>query len=79
MEPINYTVLRIDGDYAVLTTGKGDENPVAMALLPPGITEGDHLICELPSCRLIQRNSCSLPRFPMCSTTPRCRSTRSTA
>ena len=43
MEPINYTVLRIDGDYAVLTTGKGDENPVAMALLPPGITEGDHI------------------------------------
>jgi len=52
MEPINYTVLRIDGDYAVLTTGKGDENPVAMALLPPGITEGDHLICEFFTYRL---------------------------
>ena len=52
MEPIYYTVLRIDGDYAVLTTGKGDENPVAMALLPPGITEGDHIVCEFFTYRL---------------------------
>lgn len=34
MEPILYTVKRIDGDYAVLIDEKGEENRVAMALLP---------------------------------------------
>lgn len=46
MEPIHYVVYRIDGDYAILVTEKGEQNPVAMALLPPGIGEGDRLVCE---------------------------------
>lgn len=52
MEPIYYTVYRIDGDYAILVTESGDQNPVAMALLPPGIGEGDHLVCEFFTYRL---------------------------
>lgn len=49
MEPIHYIVLRIDGDYAQLVTA--DEPlatpfPVALALLPDGVGEGDHLVWE---------------------------------
>ena len=39
MEPIVYHVRRIDGDYAVLTDVDGEDNPVAMALLPIDIQE----------------------------------------
>lgn len=41
-----YTVKRIDGDYAVLTTDGSDENPVAMALLPGAVEEGSRLLCK---------------------------------
>ena len=47
MEPILYTVKRIDGDYAVLIDEKGEENRVAMALLPVEIDEGSRILCEL--------------------------------
>lgn len=33
MEPILYTVKRIDGDYAVLIDEKGEENRVALSLI----------------------------------------------
>lgn len=46
MFEIEYTVLRIDGDYAVLTDNNGDENPVARALLPQEIEEGTKLLCR---------------------------------
>lgn len=52
MEAIHYTVYRIDGDYAILVTENGEQNPVAMALLPHDISEGDHLICEFFTYRL---------------------------
>lgn len=41
-----YTVKRIDGDYAVLTTDGEDENPVARALLPMEIDEGSRILCK---------------------------------
>lgn len=41
-----YTVKRIDGDYAVLTTDGQNENPVARALLPLEIEEGSRLLCK---------------------------------
>ncbi len=46
MGPVCYLVKRIDGDYAILTDSDGEENPVALALLPQGIDEGDRVIWE---------------------------------
>lgn len=46
MEPILYTVTRIDGEYAHLLSDEGVENTVAMALLPLEITEGGRLRWE---------------------------------
>lgn len=44
MEAIAYTLIRIDGDYALLITASGDENRVARALLPDNSDEGDRII-----------------------------------
>ena len=46
MEPVNYTVTRIWGDYAYLLSEQGVEIQVALALLPEGVDEGQHLIWE---------------------------------
>ena len=46
MDPVYYVVTRIDGDYAVMLTGEGVENVVAMALLPPETDEGSRLVWE---------------------------------
>ncbi len=54
MEPIFYTVSKIDGDYAILISETGEQNPVAMALLPQGIQEGDRLVCEFFSYRIAE-------------------------
>lgn len=43
MEPVYYTVDRIDGDYAHMTSDSGVENQVAMFLLPEGTTVGSRL------------------------------------
>lgn len=40
------TVREIDGDYAVLISESGEENHVALALLPDGVCEGTRLIFE---------------------------------
>lgn len=48
--PIEYTVARIDGDYAYLLQEDQpaeDEKCVARALLPPEITEGTKLHYEM--------------------------------
>lgn len=48
--PIEYTVARLDGDYAYLQQADGpQEEPkcVARALLPPEITEGSMLHYEM--------------------------------
>ena len=45
--PYEYTVKRIDGDYAYLVLEGGmDEKCVARALLPEDISEGDGIIYE---------------------------------
>lgn len=48
--PIEYTVARIDGDYAYLLQDSQpleEEKCVARALLPPEITEGTRLRYEM--------------------------------
>lgn len=46
MEPIIYTVKKINGDYATLISNEGIENTVALFLLPMEIFEGTKLLCE---------------------------------
>lgn len=46
MEPVYYTVRKINGDYAIMTSDEGIENTVAMALLPMEIAEGDRVLWE---------------------------------
>lgn len=48
MEPIHYFVTKIQGDYAILVPEDRPqvEAPVALALLPDGIGEGDRLLYE---------------------------------
>ena len=50
MEPKNYTVVKIEGEYAYLRAdGEGAENDlfIAMALLPGGIDVGSRLHYEM--------------------------------
>ena len=51
MEPVIYRVVTINGDYAMLLPEDAEPgaecNPVAMALLPPGVDVGDRLLWEL--------------------------------
>ncbi len=46
MEPRDYTVERIDGDYAVLRDDNGGDIFIALALLPPGVDIGVRLHFE---------------------------------
>lgn len=49
METIHYLVTKIQGDYAILVTTDRPEPievPVALALLPDGVTEGTRLVWE---------------------------------
>lgn len=46
MEPIFYTVTRIDGEYARMISDEGVENTVAMALLPLEVEEGCRLLWQ---------------------------------
>ena len=46
MEGKNYTVARIDGEYAYLSDGDGEELFIALALLPHGADVGDRLYFE---------------------------------
>ena len=48
MEPKDYTVVKIEGEYAILKDDQtGDELFIAMALLPLGIDIGTHLHYEM--------------------------------
>ena len=50
MEPKDYTVVRIEGEYAYLRADGEDEGAdlfIAMALLPPGIDVGTRLHYEM--------------------------------
>ena len=53
MEPKDYTVARIEGEYAILKDEKGEELFIAMALLPPGIDVGTKLHYEMLSYEII--------------------------
>ena len=43
-----YTVIAVEGDYALLRSDEGVEDRVALALLPAGSDEGTRLRCEFP-------------------------------
>ena len=48
MEPKEYVVKRIEGEYAILSElGTGEELFIAMALLPPGVDVGTRLHYEM--------------------------------
>ena len=57
MEPKDYTVVKIEGEYAYL---RDDENKdeedlfIAMALLPPGVDVGTRLHYEMLSFEIIK-------------------------
>lgn len=54
MEPHDYTVRRIEGEYAILTDEHGEELFIALALLPEGTDEGSRLHYEMFSYTLLQ-------------------------
>lgn len=47
LEPHDYTVLRIEGEYAILESETGEELFIAMALLPEGVDVGTRLHYEM--------------------------------
>jgi hypothetical protein len=48
MEPRDYTVIKIEGEYATLKdVNSGDELFIAMALLPPNVDVGTSLHYEM--------------------------------
>ncbi len=50
MEPKNYILSRIEGEYAYLTDLASPQTEplfIALALLPPGVDVGTKLHCEL--------------------------------
>ena len=48
MEPKNYTLMKIEGEYATLKDdASGDELFIAMALLPLGVDIGSRLHFEM--------------------------------
>ncbi len=48
MEPHDYTLSRIEGEYAYLKdTESGNEIFIALALLPPNATIGSRIHCEM--------------------------------
>jgi len=57
MEPKNYTVMRIEGEYAYLRDESGVSDAelfIALALLPPGTDEGSRLHYEFPEYTLLE-------------------------
>ena len=55
MEPKDYTVVRIEGEYAYLRAdGESDELFIALALLPPCIDVGTRLHYEMLSYTVIE-------------------------
>ena len=47
MEPKDYTVTKIEGEYAYLADHSGEELFIAMALLPAGVDVGTKLHYEM--------------------------------
>lgn len=46
LDPIYYTVLNVNGDYAELVTDAGQPHSITMFLLPEGTTVGSRLKLE---------------------------------
>lgn len=46
MDPVQYTVTSINGDYAYMVSDTGVDNQVAMFLLPEGVEVGSRLLFE---------------------------------
>ena len=46
MDPIYYTVVSVNGDYAKLVTDEGQPHSITMFLLPEGTTVGSRLKLE---------------------------------
>lgn len=53
MEPKDYTVKSISGEYATLVDEKGEELFIALFLLPEGTDEGSRLHYEMLSYTLL--------------------------
>ncbi len=45
---MNYTLIKIDGEYATLKNDNGEELFIAMALLPAGVDIGTRLCYKFP-------------------------------
>ena len=57
MEPKDYTVVKIEGEYAYLRADgdrAGEELFIAMALLPPGVDVGTRLHYEMLSYTIME-------------------------
>ena len=57
MEPKDYTVVKIEGEYAYLRDDAAPTTPplfIALALLPSGVDEGTRLHCELFQYEIIE-------------------------
>ena len=57
MEPKDYTVIKIEGEYAYLRDDTAPETEplfIALALLPAGTDEGTRLHCELFQYEIIE-------------------------
>ena len=57
MEPKDYTVVKIEGEYAYLRDDAAPATPplfIALALLPSGVDEGTRLHCELFQYEIIE-------------------------
>ena len=55
MEPKDYIVAKIEGEYATIKdVATGDELFIAMALLPPNVDVGTKLHCEMLQYTIIE-------------------------
>ena len=57
MEPKNYTVVKIEGEYAYLHDESGEVTEdlfIALALLPCGVDEGTRLRYEFPEYTVLE-------------------------
>ena len=51
---MNYTVIKIEGEYATLKNDEGEELFIAMALLPLGVDIGTKLHYEFPEFTIVE-------------------------
>ena len=54
LEAHDYTVLRIEGEYAILLSEENEELFIAMALLPEGVDVGTRLHYEMMEYTIVE-------------------------